>query len=228
MVQGQKHHFLYKTTCKVTGRYYVGVHSTQNLEDSYLGSGKFLGNSIAKYGKENHEREILQFFDTREDLMKREKDYVNKEMLKDKLCMNLKQGGEGGINLKDKETHKRIIEASRESFRKNCKAGKHKEMFAKHNREMHAAGKIKPPDWTGKKHSEETKQKIGEAQKKLRREDNSQFGKKWMFHPIRKESRTFKQNEIELLIKEGWILGRKLNWSREPPDGWIPAVYREK
>ena len=47
-------HYIYKTTCNVTKRYYIGMHSTTNLEDGYLGSGKRLRYSIRKYGKENH------------------------------------------------------------------------------------------------------------------------------------------------------------------------------
>ena len=62
MVKGQKYHILYKTTCTVTGNFYIGVHSTTNLEDGYLGSGKRLRYSIEKHGKENHLREILEFF----------------------------------------------------------------------------------------------------------------------------------------------------------------------
>jgi len=66
MVKGQKYHILYRTTCTVTENFYIGVHSTTNLEDGYMGSGIRLLNSVLKHGKENHTREILEFFDTRE------------------------------------------------------------------------------------------------------------------------------------------------------------------
>ena len=62
------HHYIYKTTCTVTGRYYIGMHSTSNLEDGYVGSGKRLWLSIRKYGLENHEREILEFLEDRNAL----------------------------------------------------------------------------------------------------------------------------------------------------------------
>lgn len=44
------------------------MHSTDNLEDGYLGSEKRLRYSINKHGAENHEREILEFVDSREEL----------------------------------------------------------------------------------------------------------------------------------------------------------------
>ena len=89
-------HYIYKTTCDVTGKWYVGMHSTNNLEDGYLGSGDRLRYSIRKYGKDKHTKEILEYLDSREELAKREREIVNKELIKEYLCMNLVVGGEGG------------------------------------------------------------------------------------------------------------------------------------
>jgi hypothetical protein len=75
--------------------FYIGMHSTRTLEDSYLGSGLRLGNSIRKYGKSSHVREILEFLPTREALRLREREIVNKEMLSEPMCMNLMIGGDG-------------------------------------------------------------------------------------------------------------------------------------
>ena len=55
-------HYMYKTTCVITKRYYIGIHSTSNINDDYLGSGKRLRYSVRKYGIENHVKEILNFF----------------------------------------------------------------------------------------------------------------------------------------------------------------------
>ena len=74
---------MYKTTCKITNRFYVGIHSTTNVDDGYLGSGKRLRYSIRKYGKENHIKEILNFFESRESLLEEEKKIVNTDLIND-------------------------------------------------------------------------------------------------------------------------------------------------
>lgn len=72
------------------------MHSTDNLEDGYLGSGVHLTRSVKKHGKEQHVREILEFLPSRELLKKREEDLVTEDLVKnDILCMNLIKGGGG-------------------------------------------------------------------------------------------------------------------------------------
>ena len=70
-------HYIYKTTCIPTGRFYVGMHSTFDTNDGYLGSGKILWRSIQKYGEKNHKKKILEFCKDRPELRKREKEIVN-------------------------------------------------------------------------------------------------------------------------------------------------------
>ena len=53
---------IYKTTNLINDKFYVGQHYT-SANDGYLGSGKILLNAIKKYGKENFNREILEFVD---------------------------------------------------------------------------------------------------------------------------------------------------------------------
>lgn len=98
-----KYHYIYKTTCFVTGRYYIGMHSTSNLDDEYIGSGQRLSKSIKKYGRTNHSKEILEWLNDRESLKNREKEIVNTSLLTDPNCMNLAIGGEGGPNFKGKK-----------------------------------------------------------------------------------------------------------------------------
>lgn len=92
----RKHHIIYKTTCHQTGRYYIGMHSTDDLEDGYFGSGVHLTRSLKKYGKEQHAREILERLPTREALKLREEEIVTEDLVRhDIQCMNLIKGGGG-------------------------------------------------------------------------------------------------------------------------------------
>lgn len=93
----RKFHFIYRTTCTVTGKYYIGMHSTDDMDDGYLGSGKRLRNSVRKHGKNHHERAILEDCSEkgRAFLRRRERVWVGKKQLRDPLCMNLVVGGRG-------------------------------------------------------------------------------------------------------------------------------------
>ncbi len=92
-------HFLYKTTCQISGRFYVGVHSTFDLDDGYLGSGTILKNSLKCHGVKNHKREILEFFTDPALMFAREREIITEEFISDPLCMNIKVGGNGGWEL---------------------------------------------------------------------------------------------------------------------------------
>jgi len=92
----RKFHIIYKTTHIASGKFYVGMHSTNNLEDGYMGSGKRIRHLLNKYGKEAHHFEILEFLSDRKLLAAREKEIVNEELLKNHLCVNLTVGGHGG------------------------------------------------------------------------------------------------------------------------------------
>lgn len=98
----KKFHFIYKTTCRVNGKWYIGMHSTDDLNDGYIGSGKRLWYSINKYGRDQFDFEILEYCETRELLHGREAELVNKITLLDPLCLNMKAGGEGGGILYEK------------------------------------------------------------------------------------------------------------------------------
>jgi hypothetical protein len=91
----RKYHIIYKTTCLITGKWYIGMHSTDNLNDGYQGSGTHLWRSIKKYGREQHKTEILEHLTDRASLGEREKELVTKQLLLDVLCMNLIIGGTG-------------------------------------------------------------------------------------------------------------------------------------
>lgn len=223
MVKGQKYHdsepkryhILYKTTCKVTENFYIGVHSTTDLEDGYLGSGKRLSRSVEKYGRENHVREILEFSENREELMKREREIVNDELLENQKCMNLKKGGEGGFTNADHVLKcsiagkRKFLEKMKNdiSFRNKMKEINSEKTKRVWKRKEYREKVLKCLDWNGKKHTDETKRRIGEAnQKKQSGSYNSQFEKVWMYRDC--ENIKVKIEDVERLILEGWKRGR--------------------
>jgi hypothetical protein len=208
----RKYHYIYKTTNIITGRYYYGMHSTDNLNDCYIGSGKRLWYSINKYGKENHNVEILEFYDSRKLLKKREKNLINEDLLKDPMCMNLVVGGSGGIpiNVDLQLFHKM---GGKKGGNIHAERLKNDIEYAKQHREnwnnmMKNARLTKKcyRDWTGKKHTDEEKRKIGAKNSiKQKGENNSQYGTCWITNEI--ENKKIRKEDD---IPNGWRLGRKL------------------
>lgn len=92
----RNYNYFYKITNLVNGKYYYGIHSTDNLDDGYMGSGIILRKEMRNYGKENFKKDIVRFFDTREDLVKYESEFVNEDLIRDKNCYNRSVGGTGG------------------------------------------------------------------------------------------------------------------------------------
>lgn len=91
-----KYHYLYKITNLLNNKIYIGIHSTNNLNDGYMGSSKILKNAIRKHGLQNFNKEILSFYESREDLREAEHEIVNAEFIKRKDTYNQNIGGNGG------------------------------------------------------------------------------------------------------------------------------------
>ena len=85
MVRGYKFmfHYTYKITSN-SGLFYVGRHSTDDLNDGYMGSGKWV-RSIKDKSKLS--KEILEYFDSFDELMKAEQNLLD-EYIGKKGCMN--------------------------------------------------------------------------------------------------------------------------------------------
>ena len=111
----KKYHYIYKTINLINGKYYIGMHSTDNLEDGYIGSGKRLWNSIKIFGKHNFKCEILEMLPDRSSLKERERELVNEDVLKDKMCLNLQPGGGGGFV--DEDHKKKFQKSGRRSVK---------------------------------------------------------------------------------------------------------------
>ena len=101
MRKSHKYNYLYKITNLLNGCYYYGVHSTDKLNDNYMGSGKRLRNAYKKYGINNFKKEILKFFYTIEECYEYEATVVNSDMIHDPKCYNIIEGGIG-VNTSNK------------------------------------------------------------------------------------------------------------------------------
>ena len=92
------HYYLYKITNKVNGKVYIGVHQTKNINDGYMGSGKRLRDSIKHHGLDKFTKEILETFQSSEEMYAREKDIVTEEFIASEDTYNLRVGGTGGFD----------------------------------------------------------------------------------------------------------------------------------
>lgn len=259
-MEQKKYNYFYKITNIKNGFYYYGIHSTDNLDDGYMGSGRRLKRAVKIFGKENFVKEILRFFDSREEASAYEEDTVNESCVNDTSCYNLKRGGDYGLCLgtilvKDKNGKfyrckpydKDLLNGILVPVTKGCVCAKEKSTgnqvivtcseFHK-NRSLYETffdnsalvktieGKIKRvpidnedyingaliPFWKGRKHTDETKEKMSRTHKEKRDqvgEKNSQYGTCW----ITKDgiNKKIKKSEKDKYLSNGWILGRFVN-----------------
>jgi hypothetical protein len=218
--KNKKYHYLYKTINLINGKYYYGMHSTNNLKDEYVGSGKYLWYAIKKYGIENFKLDILEFFDTREALIEAEKKLVTEIQVNDLNCMNLKPGGSGGL-MNDVHREKWInarYTTHKESFKQRAIELRKRQIDQFENdpeyRQLRieqlrrsALSRIKDGTFgfKNKKHTPETIEKMKRYKGKGSKEKNSQFGTKWITNEI--ENKKIKSTDQ---IPNGWRLGRKV------------------
>lgn len=182
---------IYKTTNNINGKYYIGAHKTEIINDNYFGSGIALKEAINKYGIENFSKEILFIFETKEEMFKKEKEIISEEVVNDKMSYNMKIGGFGGWDHIDSSGE------NNPNFGKELwKKGKSEEEIKEINAKRATYGEQN--GMFGKTHSEEAKQKISEknklfnltieGQEKLKKSAAS-MSKKWKNVPKTEEQK---------------------------------------
>jgi hypothetical protein len=73
-------YLIYKITNKIDGKIYIGSHKTKNIDDNYMGSGKYLNHAYKKHGVENFIKEILFVFTNASEMYAKEAEIVNESM----------------------------------------------------------------------------------------------------------------------------------------------------
>jgi len=150
------YHYIYKITCNITGKYYIGMHSTSNLDDGYMGSGLHIYRSLKKYGIDNHVKEVLEFLSDRSSLSDREREIVNEELLEDSLCMNIAKGGSYSSGTTGKrytlESRKKMAEWERtlETRQRMSNAAKGVQKSDEHRKNISEAQKGTKKPWVNK------------------------------------------------------------------------------
>jgi hypothetical protein len=86
-------YFVYKITNNTNGKYYIGVHKSEDRNDSYMGSGLAIKAAIKKYGHDNFSKIILEEHTTAEAAYASETKLVD---MNDSLSYNINNGGHGG------------------------------------------------------------------------------------------------------------------------------------
>jgi hypothetical protein len=214
------HHYVYQVENLLNHKIYIGKHSTENLDDGYMGSGKLLGKAIAKYGLENFRKTILQTFDTCEEALTYEKLLVTEEFAHNQNTYNLTVGGGDGwwtINIdverRREKNHRAALSMNKTlwsdpEFRKRTSV-----RVSAQSAYLHEQGKLSAPDWTGKKHSDATRAKMRDSHTgKHVGQRNSQFATVWVFNLEERRSLRIKNDELDAYLKRGWHKGRKIKW----------------
>lgn len=158
---------VYKVVNLVNGKYYIGVHRSDDYNDDYMGSGPLIKKAIEKYGKENFKKDVLFTFDNEEDAYSKERDLLE-DIWENSDCYNLNEGGKGSwsyINsfiwdngrknpMKDPNVVKKQIKTKQENGSYHTRAA------LKSSREK---SKLGARARTGMKDSEEVKRKRNES-----------------------------------------------------------------
>lgn len=152
-----KYHYTYIITNTVNGKQYVGDHSTNNLNDNYMGSGVLLNEDKRIFNKDSFKKDILEHFDNKYDAYLAQKKYIIK------FKTHITQGGynknwTGGqwATIVSEKTKQLISDAV--SGEKNGMFGRTHSTGSIEQMKISSSGK--PSGMTGKTHTTETKEKL--------------------------------------------------------------------
>ena len=186
--------YIYMIVNKINGKTYIGKHKLYKKawnEDNYMGSGKHLKPAQKKYGIENFEKFLIEYTSSEKDAGEKEKFWIAEYRSRGKAEYNIANGGDGGCILGDHAWN---------SGKKMSTEWKEEHPNAKY--------------WTGKKHSEEYKNKMKESCKGGNKTTwrkgckGIHKGKKYYKNPESNECNMFFPGEEP----KGWVLGRYTPW----------------
>jgi hypothetical protein len=212
-------HVIYRTTDPVTGRYYLGKHTTRDLNDGYQGSGRWVSQS--KRNGVALVTTIVATFTTEQEALDEERRLVTAETLLDPLCMNLTRGGRGSFHHlvgvpRDEATKARVSEKLRAMFaamdddeRRASRSRFHGQKRPDHSARMSGQGN----SFAGRKHTEEAKARIRagrttESRREKARGNTNTLGRRWFNDGSNSWLLTTEEGE-----RRGLTIGRLGGWT---------------
>ena len=222
------YYYLYKITNTINDNIYIGVHSTNNLNDGYFGSGKILMLAVKKYGKTIFKKEILEFFNSAEDMFNAERNIVNEEFVNRSDTYNIKEGGLGNTSNGSKklwENTKYREKVITRSLSKFWNDPEHKAKLQKvyqtekYKQTLRAATKISANESNKIMRTSETSKERwqDEAYRKNMSTKTSNFmkGTKIVHNIILQQNKKIKEDELNNYLNTGWVLGLNSEFSRK-------------
>jgi len=241
-----KYYYLYKITNTANNKIYIGVHETNNLDDGYMGSGRYLSNAIKKHGLVKFKKEILEFLPSSEEMYAREAEIVNEEFLKRKDIYNLNLGGTGSwhqVNSSGKNVYGKNgqLGYGGENLHKSVTSermkqqGRYQEYINKISNSLaakHASGELVSIFTTNNPmYDPNIIQKVKESYKKIKHQQgttNSQYGTCWVIHEMFGKKK-IKKELLPLYIEQGWYAGASFKFVRQKKKReYVSAEVREK
>jgi len=170
-----KFYYVYQIINSITNKSYIGWHATNNMNDKYFGSGKYLKRSIKKYNQVNFSKIILEQCNEN-NILRKEIYWISEKNTLAPNGYNLTLGGEGSLGrVASPETREKLRLAP---LGKKASPQTRKKLSDSHKGKKYLNYKSHPI-------SEETKQKISNANKNRTHTEqsklnmsNGQIGKK--------------------------------------------------
>lgn len=130
---------IYKTTNTITNKFYIGKQSSHRTY--YLGSGKLLRKAIAKHGKDNFTKTILEDRLTAKQASEREQHWIAKTGALGNQGYNMNPGGVGGDNSKHIDYANRKIKYNTSGLRAHWDSLSQEQRTNLHRRQAMARSK---------------------------------------------------------------------------------------
>lgn len=208
-------YIVYQITNTITGKIYIGAHSTTDIDDGYMSSSVVVRDAIKKYGIDNFSKTVLSYHNSEQEMYSEESTIVNESFVARSDTYNLKPGGYGGwthINDGSQNHIDRCKEAGRRARKKlneGLATGKYKQPGSRSQENMEKLCKLSQTR-TAKAKRLNTFKRIKHSQGK----NNSQYGTVWCVLKDAKDClgrKKFKKDSIP----ENWISTAKWRDSRK-------------